>query len=156
MALKVKSLCLERGWSLAVAESCTGGLIGGSITAVPGSSAFFRGGMIAYSDEIKTSVLGVPADLIEKHGAVSKEVAVSMAEGVRHLTGADVGIAVTGVAGPAGSEAKPPGMVHIAVKTPAGAAAREYSFTGGREKIRISAVKAALELFEDVALDDRS
>jgi len=155
LALKVRSLCMERGWTLAVAESCTGGLAGGNITTVPGSSEYFLGGVIAYSNKIKTGVLGVPPDLLGKYGAVSSEVALKMAEGVRGLTGADVGIAVTGVAGPAGSEAKHPGMVHIAVISPTFTVVREYSFAGGREMIRKRAVDAALELLSHAALDEQ-
>ena len=143
---KVLSACLEKGWNLAVAESCTGGLLGGRITSVPGSSAYFTGGAIAYSDDLKVSLLGIKEKLIRDHGAVSSEVAVAMAEGVAGMTGADVGVAITGVAGPDSSESKPPGTVHVAVKTPLTIEARLYHFEGTREDVRKSAVDAALEL----------
>lgn len=140
---------MEKGWNLAVAESCTGGLLGGKITSVPGSSEYFLGGAIAYSDALKVSLLGISSRLILDHGAVSSEVAVAMAEGVAEMTGAHVGVAVTGIAGPGGSAAKPPGTVHIAVKTPLTITARIYHFEGTREDVRGSAVDAALELVLD-------
>ncbi len=143
---KVQSLCLEKGWNLAVAESCTGGLLGGRITSVPGSSAYFTGGAIAYSDDLKVSLLGIKEKLIRDHGAVSSEVAVAMAEGVKGMTGADVGVAITGVAGPDSSEAKPPGTVHVAVITPFTIETRLYHFKGARENVRKSAVDEALKL----------
>ncbi|MEE8547716.1 MAG: nicotinamide-nucleotide amidohydrolase family protein [bacterium] len=151
---KVQSSCLEKGWNLAVAESCTGGLLGGRITSVPGSSAYFVGGAITYSDDLKISMLGIKEKLVRDYGAVSSEVAVAMAEGVAGMTGADVGVAITGVAGPDGSEAKPPGTVHVAVKTPFTIEARLYHFKGTREDVRKNAVDAALELVLAVVTGD--
>src|SRR5438309_3811419 len=109
------------GLKLAVAESCTGGLLAAAITDQPGSSAYFSGGIVAYSNEVKEALLGVPADLIRVHGAVSAEVAEAMAEGVRRRLGADIGVAVTGIAGPeADGTSKPVGLTHIWVDGPEG------------------------------------
>ena len=115
----VLALCRERGLRLATAESCTGGLVAARLTDVPGSSDVFAGGIVAYANDVKTGELGVPEALIAAHGAVSAEVAAAMAAGVRERLGVDVGIAVTGVAGPdGGTEAKPVGLVHLHVSTP--------------------------------------
>jgi nicotinamide-nucleotide amidase len=136
----------ERGWRIAVAESCTGGLVLGRLTDVPGSSAWVAGGVVAYANDVKTVALGVPAVLIEAHGAVSEPVAVAMAEGVRRRLGGDVGVSVTGIAGPGGgSAAKPVGTVVIAVNTTA-TEVRTFAFTGDREMIRRHATAAALDL----------
>ncbi|MGJ3243343.1 MAG: CinA family protein [Opitutales bacterium] len=111
----------ERGASVATAESCTGGLIGHLITEVPGSSAVFAGGVIAYTDRFKTGGLGVAADLIKTHGAVSEAVARAMAKGARERLGSTFSLAVTGVAGPGGGTAdKPVGLVYVACAGPAG------------------------------------
>lgn len=111
----------DRGWSLAVAESCTGGLVSHLITDVPGASQSLRGSVVAYANEAKTSALGVPAELIAEHGAVSEPVARAMAEGARARTGADVAVSTTGIAGPTGgTPAKPVGTLHVAVATAAG------------------------------------
>ena len=98
----VLDLCRERGWTLATAESCTGGLVAARLTSVPGSSDVFLGGIVSYANEVKIGELGVPAELIEEHGAVSAEVAAAMARGARERLGADVAVSVTGVAGPGG------------------------------------------------------
>src|SRR5438132_195697 len=109
-------LLLSTGQTLAVAESCTGGLLGSRLTDVPGSSEYFLGGVIAYHDSLKTSLLNVPSEIIEQHGAVSAECALAMARGVRRLTGASIGISITGIAGPSGgTEAKPVGTVFIGI-----------------------------------------
>lgn len=135
-----------RSWRLAVAESCTGGLVGGRLTDVPGSSAWFMGGVVAYDNEIKTGAIGVPGELIDGHGAVSEPVAVAMADGIRERFGADVGLGVTGVAGPSGgSPEKPVGTVVIAVSA-GPAIVRTYRFVGDRPMVRQQAVIAALEL----------
>lgn len=106
----------ERGWWLATAESCTGGLVGHAITAIPGASRYYVGGLISYSDRAKQMELGVPAVMLAEHGAVSPEVAVAMADGARLRFGVDVGMAVTGIAGPGGGGAgKPVGVVYLAV-----------------------------------------
>jgi len=142
----VGGLLSERGWRLAVAESCTGGLVGGRITEVPGSSAWFAGGVVAYADEIKERALGVPADLLRAHGAVSEPVARAMADGVRQQLGTDVGLSITGVAGPGGGSAeKPVGMVVVGVSCSA-THSRTFKFPGDRQMVRQQSVMAALEL----------
>ncbi len=126
----------RRGWRLATAESCTGGMVGAQLTSVAGSSEAYVGGVVAYSNELKQALLGVDAGLIAAHGAVSREVAEAMAEGARRL-GAECGIAVTGVAGPGGgTEAKPVGTVHIAIATPAGCRHVQQRFPGDRAFVR--------------------
>jgi PncC family amidohydrolase len=134
------------GRTVAVAESCTGGLLGGAITSIPGSSLYFSGGVVAYGNSAKISVLGVPPALIAARGAVSREVALAMAEGVLSLFRADLAIAVTGVAGPGGgSRGKPVGAVWVAVVAPGGVRyAHRFRFPGGREAVRRETVKASL------------
>jgi nicotinamide-nucleotide amidase len=137
---------LANGSRIAVAESCTGGLLGGRLTEVPGSSAWFVGGVIAYDNAVKTRELGVPQDLISAHGVVSEPVARAMAEGVRLRFGTDFGLSVTGIAGPDGGSAeKPVGTVAIALAGP-GARARVFRFVGDRQMIRQQSVLAALEM----------
>ena len=134
------------GRTLAVAESCTGGLLGGAITSIPGSSLYFSGGVLAYGNSAKISLLGVPPGLIAARGAVSREVAIAMAEGVLSLFRADLAIAVTGIAGPGGgSRGKPAGTVWVAVVAPGGVRyAHRFRFSGGREAVRRDTVKASL------------
>jgi nicotinamide-nucleotide amidase len=136
-----------RGWTIGVAESCTGGLLLGRLTDVAGSSGWVRGGIVAYDNDVKTNELGVPEDVIARHGAVSEEVALAMAAGIRERLGVDVGVGVTGIAGPGGgSDAKPVGTVFIAVATPSGRVARSYRFPGDREMVRRFSTSGALEL----------
>lgn len=134
------------GRTLAVAESCTGGLLGGAITSIPGSSLYFSGGVVTYGNSAKISLLGVPPGLIAARGAVSREVALAMAEGVLSLFRADLAIAVTGVAGPGGgSRGKPVGTVWVAVVGPGGVrVAHRFRFPGGREAVRRETVRASL------------
>ena len=121
LAAHLQAICLERGLTVAVAESCTGGLVAARLTDIPGASDAFAGGVVAYANDVKAASLGVPEQLITAHGAVSAEVAAAMAAGVRERLGADVGIAVTGVAGPdGGTEAKPVGLVYLHVSAPSG------------------------------------
>ena len=137
--------------TVAVAESCTGGLLGARLTSVPGSSSWFHGGVIAYDDSVKTGLLSVSARLLKKHGAVSAECAEAMALGVRKAVGSDIGISVTGIAGPdGGTKKKPVGLVHLAVSGP-GAAFRfnRLSIPGPREAVRARAGGAALALLKD-------
>ena len=135
------------GWRIAVAESCTAGLVLGRLTDVPGSSAWVVGGVVAYANDVKRSELDVPADLLAAHGAVSEPVAQAMAAGVRARLGAEVGVAVTGIAGPGGgSDAKPVGTVVIAVTTPHAATVRTFLFLGDRPMIRTQSVVAALDM----------
>jgi nicotinamide-nucleotide amidase len=134
-----------RAWSVAVAESCTGGWLGARLTAIPGSSDVVRGGVIAYDNALKQDLLGVPAALLAAHGAVSAEVAAAMAEGARRVTGAAVGVGISGVAGPGGGTAdKPVGLVCLALSTPDGAWAEAGRFIGDRDEIRRRATQAAL------------
>jgi len=140
------------GKTLVVAESCTGGLLGGAITSIPGSSLYFSGGVLAYGNSAKISLLGVPPDLIAARGAVSREVAVAMADGVLSIFRADLAIAVTGVAGPGGgNRGKPVGTVWVAVVSPGGVRyAHRFRFPGGREAVRREAVRASLVAALDV------
>jgi nicotinamide-nucleotide amidase len=136
-----------RGQTLSVAESCTGGLLGGRVTAVPGSSDYFRGGYVTYTDEMKTALLGVAAELIAAHTAVSEPVARAMADGARRGTGADYALAVTGYAGPdGGTTENPVGTVFVGLATPDGAEVRRLRLPGDRERIRGFAVQNALDM----------
>jgi nicotinamide-nucleotide amidase len=136
-----------RGATLAVAESCTGGLLGERITSVSGSSRYFLGGAIVYSNELKAAFADVSADLIAKHGAVSREVAVAMAEGIRKRCGATLGVGITGVAGPTGATAeKPVGLVFHALASEQGTDVVERSFPGDRKRIRWFASQQALDM----------
>lgn len=141
LASVVLALLRRRGETVVVAESCTGGAIGAALAAVPGASDGFLGGVIAYSNAVKQDVLGVPAELLETHGAVSEPVAIAMADGARRLTGASWAIAVTGIAGPGGgSEDKPVGLVHIAVAGPEGSRSERVSFGDRRGRAGIQAL----------------
>jgi PncC family amidohydrolase len=125
VARHLQEACLERGLTVAVAESCTGGLIAAAITEIPGSSGYFLGGVVSYSNAAKEAFLDVPYALIEAHGAVSREVAVAMASGARSRFGADLAVSVTGVAGPDGGTLdKPVGLVYIGVANAATTAVR--------------------------------
>jgi competence/damage-inducible protein CinA-like protein len=143
----VLSLCRAQGLSLATAESCTAGLVAARLTSVPGASESFVGGIVAYSDEVKRSQLDVPAETLAAHGAVSAEVAGAMARGARARLGAELVVAVTGIAGPGGgSEEKPVGLVHLHAEGPHGGIGREFSFPGDRASIRARSVVGALHL----------
>ncbi len=152
---KVVGYLLSMGGStLSVAESCTGGRVGWRLTRVPGSSDYFKGGVIAYSDDLKKRLLGVKASVLKKHGAVSEETALMMARGVREKCATDYGLAITGVAGPGGgTEKKPVGMVFVAVAGGAGERVRELRLAGGRGSIRRAACQAALELLRRFLLN---
>lgn len=147
-ARRLGDLLRARGLRIAVAESCTGGLLGAALTAVPGSSDYVLGGVIAYADEVKTALLGVDARLLAAHGAVSEEVARAMAEGVRARLGTEVGAGITGVAGPTpDASSKRAGLVWVAVAGPAdGVRAVRLTDDQGREGNRAAAVHAALRL----------
>lgn len=130
---------------VATAESCTGGGIAAAITDVPGSSEVFAYGIVSYSNEAKEKLLQVPHILLEEHGAVSREVAQAMAEGARGLSGADIAIAVTGIAGPSGGSAqKPVGLVYIAVAGDKGTRTNRYLFPGARREVRQATKEAAI------------
>ena len=143
----VGDLLKARGYTIAAAESCTGGLFTSRLTDVAGSSAYVRASVVAYANEDKTALLGVPADLLNTHGAVSEPVAVAMAEGIRDRTGADVAVAITGIAGPGGgSPGKPVGTVVIAVIAPGQPAyVRTYAFLGGRAMVKFQSAQAAMD-----------
>ncbi len=150
LARRAGSLLRERRLTLTVAESCTGGGLGDAVTDVAGSSDYFLGGIIAYANEAKTSLLGVPRELLEAHGAVSPEVATAMAEGARRLLGSDLALSATGIAGPGGVTAgKPVGLVYIALATPGGTEVRPYTWAGTRVENKRASVQAALELLVD-------
>ena len=136
-----------RNATLAVAESCTGGLLGERITSVGGSSRYFAGGAIVYSNAVKTELAGVPADMIERHGAVSREVAAALAEGIRYRCEATLGIGITGVAGPGGGTPdKPVGLVFHALASAGGTEVIERNFPGDRKRIRWFATTLALDM----------
>ena len=150
----------QRGLTLAVAESCTGGLIGHRLTQVPGSSAYFDRGVICYSNAAKTALLGVPEAILARHGAVSAEAALAMAEGVRLRSGTHIGLSVTGIAGPGGgSERKPVGLVYIGLDARVGRGtdskpmAQEFRFHGDRATIKMRAAQAALNLLRERLMD---
>ena len=141
------SLCRERGLTLATAESCTGGLVAARLTSVPGSSDVFLGGVVAYANEVKAAALGVPAEVLRAHGAVSAETAAAMAHGARARLGADLAVAVTGIAGPGGgTPEKPVGLVYLHAAGPDGERAAEFTVPGDRETVRARAAVAALHL----------
>jgi nicotinamide-nucleotide amidase len=145
----IGALLRDRGQRIAVAESCTGGQVLARLTDVPGSSAWVVGGIMAYADDVKVEQLGVPADVIAAHGAVSEPVAIAMAAGVRQRLHADIGVSITGIAGPSGGTIeKPVGTVAIAVNTAAGdaGAVRTFRFVGDRQMVRLQATQAALEM----------
>jgi nicotinamide-nucleotide amidase len=153
---RVLELLGERGRTVATAESCTGGRIAAWLTAVPGASKSFHEGVVAYANEVKVERLGVSADLLARHGAVSAEVARAMAAGIRERARADYGIGVTGVAGPdGGTEAKPVGLVHLALAGPGGVVALERRFWGDRGRVQTQASATALDMLR-LALEDES
>jgi competence/damage-inducible protein CinA-like protein len=133
--------------TIAAAESCTGGLLAERLTSIAGSSTYFLGGSVCYSNEMKTAWADVPKELIDAKGAVSPEVAVALAEGIRRRVGSTLGVGITGIAGPGGgSEEKPVGTVHIALASPSETKARALRFPGDREMVRMQASQAALDL----------
>jgi competence/damage-inducible protein CinA-like protein len=143
----VLDLCRTRGHTLGTAESCTGGMVAARITSIPGASEVFRGSVIAYSDDVKVEELGVPRGLLVEHGAVSAEVAAAMAHGVRERLGVDIGVAVTGVAGPGGgTETKPVGLVFVHATGPGGEKTVRTELPGDRDMIRGRATAASLHL----------
>jgi nicotinamide-nucleotide amidase len=154
LASVVGSLLAARGKTVAVAESCTGGLLGGAFTDVPGSSAWFRGGLIGYANDLKTSLAGVPAEMIAAEGAVSEAVARALAAGARRTCGSDYGLGVTGIAGPEGGRPdKPVGTVHVALDDAGSGRAVRLDWPGDRDLIRRRAVTVALDLLRRRLLD---
>lgn len=147
-------LLLDAGRTVAVAESCTGGAIGTALTSAPGSSAWFRGGIVVYADDVKTALAGVPAETIAREGAVSATVARLLAEGARLRLGSDYGIGATGIAGPSGgSPEKPVGLVYVGVAARTGTRVREMHLPGDRDLVRTRTVHAALDLLRRVLIE---
>ncbi|MEV4243057.1 nicotinamide-nucleotide amidohydrolase family protein [Streptosporangium canum] len=150
-ATHVLSLLVRKGETVAVAESLTAGLIAAALTGPAGASAAFVGGVVSYATELKERLLGVPAELLEREGAVHPQVAAAMASGVRRLTGSTYGLAATGVAGPDPQDGKPVGTVHLAVSGPDGRVwHRDLRLDGSREEIRQSTVNEAVDLLQGV------
>ena len=147
LASELQRACLDRGLTLSTAESCTGGLVAHLITEVPGSSRYFRGGVVSYSNEAKLELLDVPPDVLEAHGAVSAQVARAMADGAARRFGSDLAIAVTGIAGPdGGTPAKPVGLTYVAVRSRAGTEVRRYQWAGDRSGNKRESAEAALRV----------
>lgn len=152
-AAAVVAALTRRGQTVATSESLTGGLVGAAITSVPGASAVYVGGVVAYATRLKTALLGVPEDVIDAYSVISPQTATRMAAGVRELTGADWGIATTGVAGPDPQDGHAPGEVWIGLAGPGGeTTAQGFRFDGGRDDVRAQTVAAALALLGE-ALD---
>tara|TARA_A100000164_G_scaffold317505_1_gene298143 strand:+ start:1223 stop:1729 length:507 start_codon:yes stop_codon:yes gene_type:complete len=149
-ASSILKVCKQKGVTIITAESCTGGLIAGCLTEIPGSSSVIEGGFVTYSNQAKVSMLSVKLEQLDQYGAVSEEVARSMAEGALGSSKADIAIACTGVAGPGGAtNTKPVGLVHLSCalrKHPT--LYKRCNFSGGRSTIRLATVKAAFELIE--------
>ena len=140
-------VCTQRGVTVATAESCTGGLVAHAITEVAGSSAYFVGGFVTYADDAKQAQLGVPAEVLAAHGAVSAQVARAMAEGARARLGSALGVAVTGIAGPGGGTAdKPVGLTYLGIADDSGADVRRHQWSGERSANKRDSARAALEL----------
>ena len=156
LAAGVHELLASGQATVAVAESLTGGLLGAALTATPGASRTFRGGVLAYARDLKEALLGVPGPLLEAEGAVSAHVAAAMAGGVRDRLHATYGVALTGVAGPDPQDGAAPGTVFVAVAGPEDGQVRELQLSGDRDEVRRAAVWGALELLRDVLDGARS
>ncbi len=151
IARDIGDMLLERKLRISVCESCTGGMLGAAITSVPGSSRYFAGGVIAYSDVVKKNVVGVKRSTLERFGAVSAQSAREMARGVKNRLSSDVGVAITGIAGPTGGTAKKPiGLVYIAVATGKRCKVKRFIFIGGRQTVRKSSVEKAFDMIRDI------
>ena len=147
LAERLQGVCVGRGLTVATGESCTGGLVAHLITEVDGSSGYFLGGIVSYSNEAKQSLLDVPREVLDAHGAVSAQVARAMAEGARARYGASFAVAVTGIAGPAGgTDAKPVGLTYVATADDDGVEVRRFHWTGDRTTNKRESARAALEL----------
>jgi PncC family amidohydrolase len=147
LAERIQAACERRRLTVAVAESCTGGLIADAITDIPGASAWFAGGVVAYSNAAKVRLLGVPAEVVEAHGAVSAQVAQAMARGACERFTAQVAVAVTGVAGPGGgTAAKPVGLTYVAIAGEVGVDVRRFIWPGDRQTNTEAGARAALEM----------
>lgn len=146
LAAEVIRVLTKDGRTVATAESLTGGLVAAALTDVPGSSSAFRGGVVAYAAELKAQFLGVDGDLLKRHGPVYAPVAAAMAEGVRDLLGATVGVATTGVAGPGPADGHPAGTVHVAVSLAGDTGVRTMALPGSRDEVRRLTVERVLGL----------
>jgi nicotinamide-nucleotide amidase len=156
LAADVIGSLTSRGQTLAVAESLTGGLVAGTLTSIPGSSAVFVGAVVAYATSLKAELLGVPADLLAEHGPVHAKVAAAMAAGVRDRLGATYGLATTGVAGPGPADGKPAGTVYVAVARSGQNAVHGLELSGDRRQVRVASVHAALSLLVSAIWEDIS
>jgi nicotinamide-nucleotide amidase len=154
LAGQIVDVLTARGDSVAVAESLTGGLVMAALTSIPGASVVVRGGIVAYATELKSALLGVPAELLARRGPVDPEVAAAMAAGVRARLGASYGMSTTGVAGPGPADGKPAGTVFIAVDGPAGRAGRGLELSGSRQEVRNETVRSALSLLVGTLRED--
>lgn len=155
IAAAVLATLRERGWTLGVAESLTGGAVCAELVSIPGASSVFLGGVVAYATPVKHTVLGVDVDLLARHGPVHPSVAVQMADGVRRAVSidaraADVGVSTTGIAGPDSADGHPVGTVHIGVVTPERSGTASFRFDGDRAQIRAQAAEAALATLRDL------
>jgi nicotinamide-nucleotide amidase len=155
MAREAIGLLISADETVAVAESLTGGLVAAALTSVPGSSAVFRGGIIAYATELKTALLDVPAGLLARHGAVHAEVAAAMAAGIRQRLGASYGLATTGVAGPGPADGKQAGTVFIAVLGPSRLVGCQLNLAGDRSQVRNGSVREILSLLVRTLREDQ-
>ena len=152
LAERLQAICLGRELTVAVAESCTGGLVADAITDIPGSSGYFLGGVVSYADTAKVALLGVPTEVLAAHGAVSAQVGRAMAEGARERFSADLAAAVTGVAGPdGGSDAKPVGLTYVAVAAAQGVDVRRFVWNGDRSANKEASAAAVLEILVEWA-----
>jgi len=148
---RIAKTLVKRRLTLSICESCTGGMLGSMITNIPGSSKYFLGGIIAYSNEVKEKVVGIRAKDLRKHGAVSAEVAAAMAKGVQEKLKSDIGIGITGIAGPTGgSKNKPVGLVYIAIAIQKKMSVGKYLFAGSRTMIRIETCLKSLLLLKKI------
>jgi nicotinamide-nucleotide amidase len=155
LARSIIEMLIARQKTIAVAESLTGGMVAAELTTVPGSSAAFRGGVVAYATELKAALLGVSTDLLAKHGPVHPEVAEAMAKGVAGRLGASYGIATTGVAGPGPADGHPAGTVFVAVYSPSGSAVVGLQLTGDRQEVRGQSVRGVLSLLVSALREDQ-
>lgn len=146
--IEIGRLLVIKGLTISIAESCTGGLVCSKITDVPGSSVYFVGGVIAYSNKVKMQMLGVTQEILNTHGAVSAQTAIEMAKGVRKMYGTDIGLSVTGIAGPGGgSLQKPVGLVYLSLEPNTGETiCKKCKFTGERKDIRLQSTQIILEM----------
>ena len=149
---KFAAIATEKHLTVSAAESCTGGLIGSALTALPGASAFFLGSAVTYSNESKEKILGVPRGILFAYGAVSKQTAACMSKAVLELYGSDLAVAVTGIAGPAGgSFEKPVGLVYISVTNGTKTVTKKFFFNGNRSEVRVQTVFSAMRMLNELA-----